>query len=150
MKFRAHWTVWAVLLAIAAMGASAAQPRTRPAALPGQGPDAGKIVIYRDTWGVPHLYAPTVEDGLYAQGYAQAEDRPQQLLQNLKMAMGEYSEVVGTAGEQSDLFALLFDHYGTARRAYDLATPRARARLDAFAAGINAWYAAHAEDVPAW
>ena len=41
--------------------------------LPGEGDDAGRIVVYRDTWGVPHIYAPTVEDGLYAQGWAQAQ-----------------------------------------------------------------------------
>ena len=42
--------------------------------LPGIGPDAGKTVIYRDTWGVPHIYAPTEEAGLYAEGWAQAEE----------------------------------------------------------------------------
>ena len=36
--------------------------------LPGTGDDAGKTVIYRDTWGVPHIYAPDVEAGLYAMG----------------------------------------------------------------------------------
>ena len=34
--------------------------------MPGTGDDAGKTVIYRDTWGVPHIYAPDVEAGLYA------------------------------------------------------------------------------------
>ena len=53
------------------------QPDSAPAvaALPGQGDDIGKTVIYRDSFGVPHIYAPTVEAGLYAQGWAQAEDR---------------------------------------------------------------------------
>ena len=44
--------------------------------LPGSGADQDRTVVYRDTFGVPHIYAPTVEDGLYAQGWAQAEDRP--------------------------------------------------------------------------
>ena len=35
----------------------------------------GKITIYRDDYGVPHIYAATHEAGLYASGWAQAEDR---------------------------------------------------------------------------
>ena len=46
------------------------------AELPGTGDDAGKTVVYRDTWGVPHIYAPSVEAGFYAMGWAQCEDRP--------------------------------------------------------------------------
>ena len=41
-----------------------------PADLPGTGRDAGRTVVYRDTWGVPHIYAPTVEAGLFAMGWA--------------------------------------------------------------------------------
>jgi acyl-homoserine lactone acylase PvdQ len=63
--------------------------------LPGTGDDVGQTVIYRDTWGIPHIYAPTVEQGLYAMGRAQAEDRPEQLLINIKMALGEYASIVG-------------------------------------------------------
>jgi len=50
--------------------------------LPGSNDDTGKTVVYRDTWGVPHIYAPTMEAGMYAMGWAQAEDRPEELLKN--------------------------------------------------------------------
>ena len=33
------------------------------AEIPGTGADKGKTVIYRDTWGVSHIYAPTMEAG---------------------------------------------------------------------------------------
>jgi len=42
------------------------------AATPAYGGDA---TLYRDTWGVPHVYADTEAAGYYALGYAQAEDR---------------------------------------------------------------------------
>lgn len=138
---------WASLTGCTARGE---KPEIVAAALPGEGADSGRIVIYRDTWGVPHIYAPTVEDGLYAQGYAQAQDRPQQLLMNFKMAMGEFTEVAGEAGEQVSLLSLMFDHYGTAQRAFAGASPQAKARLNAFVDGINAWYHEHPEDMPAW
>ncbi len=139
-----------ILLVILAGCTAVDKPVVIPAALPGSGADAGKIVIYRDTWGVPHIYAPTVEDGLFAQGYAQAQDRPEQLLMNFKMAIGEYTEVVGAAGEQVSLLALMFDHYGVAQRAFQNASPETKARVTAFVDGINAWFAEHPEDVPKW
>ncbi|MEE2890501.1 MAG: penicillin acylase family protein, partial [Pseudomonadota bacterium] len=94
------------LLAATLAGCDASSPEAAPPApqasesLPGAGEDAGKTVVYRDTYGVPHIYAPTVEAGLYAQGWTQAEDRPEQLLMNLKLAMGEFTEVAGEEGVQ--------------------------------------------------
>ena len=75
------------------------------ASIPGQGIDVGKTVLYRDTWGIPHIYAPTVEAGLYAEGYAQAQDRPVQLLRNLKIAMGEFAEISGEDAIPQDLLS---------------------------------------------
>jgi hypothetical protein len=60
-----------------------------PAELPGNGPDAGQTVVYRDTWGVAHIYAPSVEAGLFAMGWAQAQDQPEELLKNMLRGMGE-------------------------------------------------------------
>ena len=61
-----------ILLTLAAgQGPTTTEPQEEPqgtsqtpTSLPGQGEDAGKTVIYRDTYGVPHIYAPTVEAGL--------------------------------------------------------------------------------------
>ena len=33
-----------------------------------------KVTLYRDNWGVPHLYADSEEAGYYGVGYAQAEE----------------------------------------------------------------------------
>lgn len=118
--------------------------------LPGSGDDVGKTVVYRDTWGVPHIYAPTVTAGLYAQGWAQAEDRPEQLLLNLLMGIGEYSSVAGEDGVQVDLRSHMWDHYGVAREGWEEIRPELREHLEAFARGINDYYAAHPEDVPEW
>ena len=107
-------------------------------------------MLYRDTWGVAHIYAPTVAAGLYAQGWAQAEDRPEQLLLNLKMGMGEFASVVGEAGVETDLRSHLWDHYGAAKSRFEELRPEVREHLEAFVAGINDWYAAHPDDVPAW
>jgi len=118
--------------------------------LPGEGADDGKVVVYRDTWGVPHIYAPTIEEGSYAQVWAQSQDRPEQLLVNLAMGLGELAKVAGADGIQVDLRSLAWDHYGAARRKYDGLHSESRASIEAYAAGINDYYAQHPIDRPAW
>ncbi len=118
--------------------------------LPGTGQDQDKTVIYRDSWGIPHIYAPTVEAGLYAQGYAVAEDRPERLLLNLLTAKGELASVLGEAAVASDLRSHMWDHYGVAKRGWDQMQPNLQRHLQAFAQGINDFYQDHPGDVPAW
>lgn len=118
--------------------------------LPGQGEDVGKTVIYRDTYGVPHIYAPTVEAGLYAEGWAQAEDRPTQLLINLKIALGELTEIQGEEGVQTSLISHMFGHMRNAQRSVASMSESERRRVTAFANGITDFYRAHPEDVPDW
>ncbi|MDX1385706.1 MAG: penicillin acylase family protein, partial [Thermoanaerobaculia bacterium] len=89
---------WPGALAACFLAASCASPPD----LPGQGIDAGKTLVYRDTWGVAHVYAPDVERGLFAQGWAQAEDRPYQLLRNLLMGIGELASVAGPGAVDVD------------------------------------------------
>ncbi len=120
------------------------------AELPGTGNDAGKTVIYRDTWGIPHIYAPTERAGLYAMGWAQAEDRPTELLKNLKRGLGELSSVEGEGAIESDQVAHLWELYEGSKRGADQVRPEVREHMQAFAQGINDYYAAHPEDVPEW
>jgi len=125
-------------------------PAASAAALPGEGDDAGKTVVYRDTWGVPHLYAPTVEAGLYAMGWAQAQDRPAALLENLMRALGESARFEGSGGVMTDVIVRMFDHYGEAKRRADVLRPDVRTHLRAFVRGVNDFYEAHPDDVPAY
>lgn len=122
----------------------------RASTLPGTGDDAGRTVIYRDDWGVAHLYAPTVAAGMYAMGWAQAEDRSEQLLTNLKMALGEFAEVIGPAGLPYDVRARLFEHRALAEAGWDRQSGTDRAIVSAYARGITDWLRAHPDDVPQW
>jgi len=118
--------------------------------LPGKGEDAGKTVIYRDQWGVAHIYAPDAEAGSYAVGWGQAEDRPEELLKNFLRAMGEGASVDGPAALQSDLIARMFDHYGVAQRNLQQLSDRSRVLTEAYVRGVNDFYRAHPQDLPAW
>lgn len=118
--------------------------------LPGTGADAGRTVIYRDTWGVPHIYAPTVEAGMYAVGWAQAEDRPQELLKNFLRAMGRSASFDGPGALETDQISLLWDHYGVSKRHFARNRPEVQAQIRAFVRGINDFYARHPQDLPRW
>jgi acyl-homoserine-lactone acylase len=120
------------------------------AELPGTGADAGKTVVYRDTWGVPHIYAPTLEEGLYAMGWAQAQDRPAELLKNYMRAMGESAKFDGPAGVESDMIALRWDNYGTSKRNFDKIRPEIQEQVRAYVRGVNDFYAGHREDIPSF
>jgi len=139
------WRVLSVFVTVSVCAFAAAA-----AERPGTGPDKDKIVVYRDTWGVPHIYAPTVEGGLYAMGWAQAQDRPEEMLKNFMRAMGQSATFDGPGAVQSDLVSHLWDHYGTSKRNFLKIRPDIRRQIRAYVEGINDFYAAHPKDVPAW
>jgi acyl-homoserine lactone acylase PvdQ len=54
---------------------------------------ANEATLYRDEFGIPHVYARTLEAATFAVGYAQAEDRLEELLKNYRRANGTMAEV---------------------------------------------------------
>jgi acyl-homoserine-lactone acylase len=118
--------------------------------LPGGGDDLGKTVVYRDTWGVPHIYAPTVEAGLFAMGWSQAQDRPEELLKNMLCGMGELASVDGPEALEIDKVALMWDLYSGSKAMTEKINPEVRGHIQAFVRGINSYYKDHPSDVPSW
>ncbi|MCC6156116.1 MAG: penicillin acylase family protein, partial [Candidatus Hydrogenedentes bacterium] len=123
--------------------------------IPGTGADAGKTVIYRDKWGVPHIYAPTAEEGVYAMGWAQAQDRPEDLLKNLLCGAGELASVEGKGAVDSDRVVAMWDLYNQCKKHFAEQEamnpqPRSVALTKAFVRGINDYYAKHPQAKPAW
>ncbi len=113
-------------------------------------PDNGKIVVYRDEYGVPHIFAPTAEGGLYAMGYCQAEDRLEELLKNYLRATGEMAAAFGPSDYLNDLQARLWQHYEIAKKNYGRIRPEVRRHMSAFVQGINDYMSAHHREVPGW
>ena len=77
-----------LLVSLVILVSMAAPPRLASAA-------DQSTTIYRDEFGIPHIFAPTLEDAAYAVGYAQAEDRLEELLKNYRRASGTMAEVFG-------------------------------------------------------
>ncbi len=106
--------------------------------------------LYRDAWGVPHIYAKTPDALAFAFGYAQAEDHLEEMLLAYRMANGRMAEVLGEAYAESDAFSIKMGHAELARTALDTIAPVGRALCVGFAQGVNAWLAEHADQAPEW
>ena len=106
--------------------------------------------IHRDEFGIPHIFAPTVEDAAFAVGYAQAEDRLEELLKNYRRANGEMAEVFGPSELNDDIAARLARHAEISRERYDQVSPKVRGIVEAYQRGIKTFMREHPEQVPAW
>jgi len=111
---------------------------------------AEKVTIYRDTWGVPHIYAQTEEGVAYGLGWAQAEDRLEQLLRNYRLAAGTMAEVFGEQWVEHDWMQRFVGHEEVSRRRYRELPAKIRAVIEAYQRGVKDYMKAHPEQVPAW
>lgn len=106
---------------------------------------AGEVTLQRDLWGVPHLFAATLPDAAYGLGYAQAEDRLEQLCTNYRLALGRMAEVAGPDYVEHDWQQRLAGHEEVCRRRYPTLSADVRAVCEAYTAGVRAFVAAHPE-----
>jgi acyl-homoserine lactone acylase PvdQ len=106
--------------------------------------------LYRDEYGIPHVYAPTLEAASYAIGYAQAEDRLVELLKNYRRASGTMAEVFGPQFYESDLAQRTWRHAEIRRTNYHRVSPKLRGVLEAYVAGVQRFMKEHPDQVPAW
>lgn len=62
------------------------------------------VTVYRDGWGVPHIYAGNEDDLYFVFGYLQAQDRLFLMDFQRRAAEGKLAEVVGERAYESDAF----------------------------------------------
>ena len=110
----------------------------------------GEATIYRDEYGIPHVFAPTLEAAAFAIGYAQAEDRLEELLKNYRRANGTMSEVFGPEHWFDDLTQRFWRHAEVSREKYAQISPKMRAVFTAYQDGIKLFMKEHPEQVPLW
>ena len=96
------------------------------------------VEIIRDRWGIPHIYARTVRDLFFAQGFVAAQDRLWQLDLWRRMSEGTLAELVGPTAVNRDIFARLLRYRGDPEAEWRAYRPDARSIVEAFVAGVNA------------
>ena len=106
------------------------------------------ITIIRDQWGVPHIYAQTDAEVAYGFAWATAEDDFETIQKQLLPAKGLLGQVVGKEGAILDVVVhLLNARELTAERYEKDLSPEFIAVLEAYASGLNAYAAAHPQEI---
>src|SRR5881628_630538 len=100
-----------------------------------------EATIYRDEYGIPHVFAPTLEAASFAIGYAQAEDRLEELLKNYRKANGTMAEVFGPDYFRHDLIQRMWRHAEVSREKYHLQLMAQNVMVATIQGDINCrWY----------
>lgn len=141
-KFK-HKIVLSVLLAVFWFsGAVAAAAQDSAAAL------ARDVTIYRDKYGVPHVFGRTDASTVFGFAYAQAEDNFWRVEENYIHSIGRAAELYGEKSLDEDRLNAALEIPRLAREEYARLDPQMRALCDAFAAGLNYYLAQHADVRP--
>ena len=109
---------------------------------------AETVTVYRDDWGVPHIYAETLPGAAFAAGYSQAEDRLEQLLQNYRLAAGTLAEIAGPSLVDQDYRSRVWQHEEIGREHYNQMDPKLKASCAAFIEGVQKYMDERPAEVP--
>jgi acyl-homoserine-lactone acylase len=125
---------------------------------------AGKVTIYRDNYGVPHIVGDTEPATFFGYGYAQAEDHLNDMMVQYRDAQGRRTEVQGinALGDGylqfipyeyrwgGDYMQRLLRTKQCVVEHRDQIEPETYRILDGFARGVDEYIAEHRATVPDW
>lgn len=106
------------------------------------------VTVLRDSRAVPHLYAESLEDLLFAQGYVTAQERLWQMDVLRRTACGELAEIFGRRMLEMDKENRILGLGEAANRAAELLDTQTRTLLEAYARGVNAFIETHRSRLP--
>ena len=109
-----------------------------------------EAVLYRDEWGVPHIYADNTRAMAFAFGYAQAEDQLGLLLNFMAAIQSKSAAINGEATLATDLSALIWRHVEKAKEGFPRLDAQLQRNYTAYTAGLEHYLADHPELRPAW
>ncbi|MEM1112444.1 MAG: penicillin acylase family protein [Pseudomonadota bacterium] len=110
------------------------------------------VRIVRDSYGIPYIYASSLDDALRAQGFVAGQDRLFQMEGAKRAATGRLAEIFGAGTDGAvlklDREARTIGFHRLAQRQLGLLLPSARAQLTAYTEGLNAYITTRAETHP--
>jgi penicillin amidase len=109
---------------------------------------ARTVTIYRDSYGVPHVFGRTDASTAFGFAYAQAEDNFWRVEENFIFSLGRASELYGEKTLAEDRLNHALEIPRLAREEYARLDQHMKALCDAFAAGFNYYLDQHAEVKP--
>jgi penicillin amidase len=103
----------------------------------------GQVDVYRDDYGIPHIYASSEHDLFFAEGYVHAQDRFWQMDFQRHTSAGRLSELLGSTTEDVDKFLRTMGWERVAREELNNMDDTSRLMLESYAEGVNAYLADH-------
>ena len=102
------------------------------------------VTIYRDIWGVPHVYGETDQDAAFGLAYAHAEDDFKTIQDVLLSVRGQSASVNGMDAAPIDYLVGLLKVWKTVENNYDTElSPKIKLICNAYADGINRYIEKH-------
>ncbi len=115
----------------------------------------GKVIVIRDQWGIPHVYADYEHDMFFAVGYLHAQDRLFQMDMMRREVRGMLSEVLGPDYIETDKFLKSTEmEYWANKTDLKLKEMQGASNmgfypsLENYVAGINYYINSHPNDIP--
>ncbi|MFX1501855.1 MAG: penicillin acylase family protein [Promethearchaeota archaeon] len=113
------------------------------------------VTVYRDEWGVPHIYASTEEDLSFALGYVHAQDRLFQMDIARRNVRGKLSEIVGELALEEDKYNLAMGmEYWAEKTLDDMKLSQEAGEnnfynlLESYSDGVNYYIKSHQGEIP--
>ena len=97
------------------------------------------VEVIRDRWGLPHIYAGSLRDAIFAQGYVHAQDRLWHIELARRAASGSLAEVFGSVALDADRLLRRVGLRRAAEAEVEQLAETMGENLDAYAAGVNAF-----------
>ena len=109
----------------------------------------GKPVdVYRDKWGISHVFAESNADLFFVQGYVTASDRLFNMDFNRRQAAGRLAEVFGKEQLADDRLMRTVGLTRVGKAALAQASPATREAIEAYTRGVNAFIDQHRQNLP--
>ena len=105
---------------------------------------AAPVEVYRDRRGIPHIRASGSGDAWFALGFVHAQDRLFQMDLNRSRALGHSAAWLGQTAVEADILVRRLGMASACQRDYAALGDAARAMLDRYVAGVNAFLASGA------
>lgn len=146
-RLRRALTVLVILVGLLAVGAGGYGYATVRASWPQTGGELavdgleGDVEVLRDGRGIPHIYAATDHDLMFAQGFTHAQDRFFEMDFRRHVTAGRLAELFGEGQLDTDKFLRTIGWRRIAEQELGLLKPETVALLQAYADGVNAWLA---------
>jgi len=96
------------------------------------------VEIIRDKWDVPHIYAQSVGDALFAQGFVHAQERLWQMDFNRRLVAGRLSEILGSVALPLDRWIRILGLRRATEGQESMLAPESFSLFKKYIAGINA------------